>query len=137
LKNARPKYIPTYKIKTIISSRLEKYRPETEAWLKKHNVKYENLILLDGVTAKERAEKQLHGDFKAQEYQKSEYTLFYESNIDQSRKIASLTGKPVFCVDEAVMISPEKPSTIQPRPIKRTLVYRGLRKIYHKIKGFK
>lgn len=104
IKKTKPKYIPTYTIDTIITSRLEKYRKPTEEWLKKHNVKYNNLIMLNGVTAEERRKLGLHGKFKANEYKNSKYTLFYESNYDQAVEINMITKKPVYCVDENKMI---------------------------------
>lgn len=105
IKTARPKYLPTYEIKTIITSRLEKYRRPTETWLKKHGVKYENLIMLEGYTAEERLLAGIHGLFKAAEYKKNEYSLFIESNYSQAIEINQLTGKPVYCIDENILIN--------------------------------
>lgn len=47
LLNARPLLIPGAPIGTLVTSRLEKYRPETEEWLSKNNVKYDKLVMLD------------------------------------------------------------------------------------------
>jgi len=111
--NARPKFIPVYKIKTIVTSRLEKYRKPTEEWLKKHNVKYGKLVMLSGYTAEERARLGVHGGFKAREYAKDDYThgysVFFESNYQQAIEISRLTGKLVFCTDKNIMIYPEPP----------------------------
>lgn len=115
IKDARPKYVPTYTIKTIITSRLEKYRKPTEAWLKKHGVKYEKLIMLEGYTAEERVQAGIHGQFKAQEYAKDDYALFVESNYNQALEINQLTGKPVYCIDSNVLINNPKAAP-QPAP---------------------
>ena len=45
--NAQPLIIPGSRIGSLVTSRLEKYRTETETWLKKYNVKYDELIMLD------------------------------------------------------------------------------------------
>lgn len=105
IRNAQPKIIPTYKIRTIVSSRLEKYRNDTEYWLRKNNIKYDNLVLLDGYTAEERRTRGVHGSFKAQEYEKQCYELFIESELAQAIEINGITGKPVYCVSEHVMIN--------------------------------
>lgn len=97
--NAKPLYIPAYKIHSIVTSRLEKYRPQTEAWLKKHNVKYDNLYMLNA-TAEERRTKKLHASFKAEIYNKQkDCFLFIESNPKQAKEIYELTGKSVICVE--------------------------------------
>lgn len=41
--NAPPLFIPGAKIGTIVTSRLEKYRKETEAWLQKYNIRYNEI----------------------------------------------------------------------------------------------
>ena len=68
LLNAKPLYIPTYTIHTIVTSRLEKYRKETEEWLKKNGVKYNNLRMLNVQTKEERIRLGAHSKFKAQVY---------------------------------------------------------------------
>lgn len=100
IKNAKPLYIPTYKINAIVTSRLEKYRKETEEWLKKHNVQYEHLYMLDLPTATERQQLGCHAEFKAKIYGKKENcSIFVESNRKQAMKIAEITGKKCICVE--------------------------------------
>ena len=104
IKNATPLYIPTYKIKAIVTSRLEKYRKETEEWLVKHNIKYEKLYMLNMKTAEERRQANCHASFKADIYKKiTNSGLFVESNSRQAKEIHALTGKPVICVETDVM----------------------------------
>jgi uncharacterized HAD superfamily protein len=97
--NAKPLYIPSFKINSIVTSRLEKYRPQTEQWLKKHNVQYENLYMLNLPNAKDRRNLNCHTEFKAKIYSKKENcNYFIESDRTQAKTIASLTGKQVICV---------------------------------------
>ncbi|MDR3001291.1 MAG: methyltransferase domain-containing protein [Fibromonadaceae bacterium] len=98
LLNARPLYIPNYKIFALVTSRLEKYRSQTEQWLKVHNVEYEHLFMLDLPSKEERIKLRMHGKFKAKIYSQLKNTfLFYESEQRQAQEIAQLTGKKVFC----------------------------------------
>jgi uncharacterized HAD superfamily protein/hypoxanthine phosphoribosyltransferase len=107
LLNAKPLHIPQYKIKALVTSRLEKYRAETETWLEQHNVKYDALYMLDMASKEERIKcKGIHARFKAAIYLKlKKCSLFYESNKQQAEEIASITGKTVFCVDTDELIN--------------------------------
>ena len=105
--NARPKFIPSYTIKTIVTSRLEKYRKPTETWLAKQGVVYEKLLMLEGHTAESRRASGVHGLFKAEEYKKEEYVLFLESNRRQAEEIHKITDKPVYCVDTNELLQKE------------------------------
>lgn len=102
--NAKPKFLPTVPIKAIVTSRLEKYRQLTEEWLKTHKVEYEELIMLNLPNAEERQRHGSHGAFKAKEYKKIKYELFFESEYNQAIEINQLTKKPVYCVDENILI---------------------------------
>lgn len=98
LLNARPLFIPKYKIPYIITSRLKKYENETKTWLAKHNVQYDNLIMLSNYTALERKRLNLHAKFKAEQYLKlTDIRLFIESNRQQAQEISLLTKKLCFC----------------------------------------
>lgn len=110
---------PTYEIGWLVSSRLEKYRLETEAWLNKHNIRYRNLVLLDGCTADQRRTGALHGKFKAAVYCKVNAALFIESDLGQAREIARLSGKPVICTDTREVIGPDYHSL----PYARQVIY--------------
>jgi uncharacterized HAD superfamily protein len=99
IRNAKPLYIPPYKIYALVTSRLEKYRIDTEYWLAKYGVQYETLYMLDLPTAEERRKLNYHAIFKAKVYSKlSLAELFIESEPEQAQKIAELTHKPVICV---------------------------------------
>ena len=100
LKKCLPKLTPTRKIGYLVTSRLEKYRKETETWLANHNIEYGKLIMLDGYTAEERRNSGIHARHKATVYAKlSDSDWFIESNKFQAEEINRLTGKAVFCTE--------------------------------------
>ena len=103
LLNAKPLFIPRSKIYALVTSRLEKYRPETEQWLKEHDVQYDNLFMLDLPNKEARIRSNSHAKFKASIYEKVGAVLFLESNDKQAREIAKLTGKQVICVETDCM----------------------------------
>lgn len=97
--NAEPKYIPTKKIGCIVTSRLEKYRDETETWLKNNGIEYEKLMMNPCKTAEERRQMGNHAEFKASVYsQLPDMVLFVESEKWQAIEIAKRCNKQVLCV---------------------------------------
>lgn len=105
LLNATPKFIPTQKVGWLVTSRLEKYRSETESWLNKHGVSYNELVMLNGVSAKERALLGNHAEYKAEIYKKSNAILFFESDYGQALEICKLSGKPVYCIENMTLVT--------------------------------
>ena len=104
LLNARPLFIPKYTIYALVTSRLDKYRKETECWLNKNGVKYEHLYMLNLSNKYERQKLNAHGKFKAGVYKNlKETTLFIESSTKQAREISLLTGKPCMSVEDNKM----------------------------------
>lgn len=101
--NAKPLYIPQYKIHSIVTSRLSKFRNETEEWLKNNMIKYDNLFMLNLNSAEERRKLKCHASFKAEVYRASEATLFIESNEEQAKQIATLSGKPCLCIENDIL----------------------------------
>lgn len=102
--NAPPLFIPGSKIGTIVTSRLEKYRKETEYWLKENNVKYNELVMLDLPDMAARQKANNHGDHKARAYMAKPYVLFVESDLTQSIQINRIAKKPVLCTENFEMI---------------------------------
>jgi uncharacterized HAD superfamily protein/hypoxanthine phosphoribosyltransferase len=102
--NAPPLFIPGAKIGTIVTSRLEKYRKQTEIWLEKNKVKYNELVMLDLPDMAARQKANNHGDFKAQAYMAKPYVLFIESNLAQAIQINRIAKKPVLCTENFEMI---------------------------------
>ena len=100
LKNARPKYVPTKKIGYLVTSRLEKYRNETERWLQNQGIEYDQLIMCPLKTFEERQRYWNHAVQKAIVYaQLTGSELFVESEKWQAIEIARKTMKPVFCTE--------------------------------------
>lgn len=100
LENAKPLFIPTAPVDTLISCRLEKYRQYTEQWLQKYNIQYNHLVMLDLPSKAERMKWNKHGLYKAQYYQQhNELCFFIESSREQAQIIALNSHKPVLCVE--------------------------------------
>lgn len=114
--NATPLFLPTSRIHSLVTSRLEKYRSETEKWLSKHNIIYDNLIMLDLPSKEERQRLRAHGIHKANYYKSSETVFFIESDSRQSPEICNLTGKAVYCVDTNIMYTPSLIAIMQKKP---------------------
>lgn len=104
LLNAPPLFIPGSKIGTIVTSRLEKYRKETETWLAANNIKYNDLVMLDLPNMEARQRANNHGDHKAKAYLAKPYVLFIESEYNQAVEINRITKKPVLCTANFEMI---------------------------------
>jgi uncharacterized HAD superfamily protein/hypoxanthine phosphoribosyltransferase len=102
--NAPPLFIPGSKIGTIVTSRLEKYRKETEAWLKDNNVKYNELVMLDLPDMEARQKANNHAEHKAKAYMSKPYVLFVESDYAQAVQINRISKKPVLCTENFEMI---------------------------------
>lgn len=106
--NAPPLFIPRKKISGIVTSRLERYRAETETWLERNGVVYGDLIMLDLPTAEERRRLRIHAPFKAETYAARDELLFVESNWKQAQSIALAADKPVICTEnDAFLMSAE------------------------------
>lgn len=99
--NAKPLYVPQTKIRMICTNRISRWRPETEAWLAKYNVTYDELIMQPHTTAVERRRGSNPAVFKAENYKnRKESILFVESHSAQAKIIARLSGKPVLSIEE-------------------------------------
>lgn len=139
IKNVKPRVIPSAKIGWLVTTRLEKYRKETEYWLKKNNIEYDKLIMLDLPSKEERIKLGNHGQYKGNEYKQIENAqIFIESSIHQAPIIANISRKPVFCVDNSKFYYPEeiieqKPEVSIFRHIFRKIVPLRLRSIAKKI----
>lgn len=106
IRNARPLFIPTVKIGALVTNRLEKYREETEEWLKKLNIDYEELFMLNEPSQKARRERGNYGENKAKIYSNIKFILFIESENNQSKVICEKTGKYVYCTATNTMHVP-------------------------------
>lgn len=101
LKDVEPLFIPQRPIGHIITGRAEKYRGETEAWLKRHGVQFERLHMTPFHTKAERMNAMKfaggRGGWKARIAAELGVELFIESCPKQSAIIAREAGIPVFC----------------------------------------
>lgn len=97
IRHARP-----YGVGTVITGRLEKYRPITEEWLARNRQNVKRVLFGQWQTAKERTGI---ADFKAKMVQQLELTAYIESDVRQARRIAEITGKPIACPDACVVFN--------------------------------
>lgn len=104
LLDARPLFVPGCPIGTLVTSRLEKYRPQTETWLARNNIRYDKLVMLDLPDKEARQRANNHAQFKAAEYASGNYALFVESSREQAAEINRITGKPVLCTADFEMV---------------------------------
>ena len=100
LRTAQPKFIPHHKIYKIVTCRLEKYRAETEQWLKEHNVQYEQLHMMNLPDRITRQRLGNYAGYKSEIYMQSGAALFIESNTKEASDIHNITNKPVYCVGD-------------------------------------
>jgi hypothetical protein len=89
----------------IITGRLEKYRPQTETWLKLHNVQYKQLIMGPWESKRERARHSV-GDWKGGVCKELKLQLYVESDPRQAPRIATSGGIPVMCPDAKKVFVP-------------------------------
>lgn len=128
LSTAVPHLMPTVPVGHLVTSRLERYRAETEDWLGRKGIAYGKLHMLDLPTAAERRRLGAHGTFKAEVYKSLHKSwLFVESEADQARKIARLSGKAVICVDGMFLCDQSLPATLTYDA--RRIGRRGLRRV--------
>ena len=99
LRNAKPRRIPTYPLRGIVTNRLERHRLETEAWLARHGIKYGTLTMSPYSTFADRDRANDAAARKAMAYLADPtIRLFIESDDAQAQQIARRTRRPVFSV---------------------------------------
>ena len=78
----------------IVTGRTENYRKTTEKWLKRHGIN--NKLIMKPVELKgiENTPK-----YKAEKYIQENAIIYIESCPFQAEKIASISNKPVFCIE--------------------------------------
>lgn len=103
--NATPKFIPSQPIGCIVTARLKKYTFETQQWLWRNRIHYDNMIMLNLDSAEERRRLGIHANFKAEVYKALDNAeLFIESDFEQAKIIATLANKDVFCVENSIIV---------------------------------
>lgn len=98
LKTVEPLYHPHRPLGWIATTRLEKYRELTEAWLARQGIRYGGLSMLNLPDAATRRRQGGRAEFKAAVYQERG-ALFIESDSRQAARIASLSSKAVIAMD--------------------------------------
>ena len=106
LQTARPLFKPDYKVGWLVTSRLERYRAETEAWLDRHGIQYGELVMMPYPDRDTRMRINAYGAHKARVYRESGALLFVESDVRQAVEIAELSRKDVLCTDTMQMVRP-------------------------------
>ncbi len=114
LREAGPRVLAPIEVGWLVTNRLERYRPETEAWLARHGIRHGGLFMRDLPDAAARRGQGNYGRHKADAYVRTGADLFIESDAWQAVEIADLSGRPVFCTDTRRLVTPgEAPP---PRP---------------------
>lgn len=103
IKRVKPLYLPQVNIKVICTNRIERWRPETEEWLKNYNVRYDTLIMQPFDTAVERRIKSNPGIYKATHFKESTATVFIESHDWQAQKMSELVKKPILSIESMTL----------------------------------
>ncbi len=92
--------VPYHPIGWICTTRLEKYRSITEEWLRRNNIKYGHLVMLNLPDQRTRLVSGGRAEFKAKVYSKlHEALIFIESDQRYAPAIARISGKPVICTE--------------------------------------
>jgi len=119
-----PRVVPSTRIGWIVTARLEKYREPTEAWLDRHGFEYDELIMLDLPSAKERRRRASHAQYKARMYHETGAELFVESDHSQAVEIARQTDGPVYDVERNQMIRQGRVTSIRRESQRRLREFR-------------
>jgi uncharacterized HAD superfamily protein/hypoxanthine phosphoribosyltransferase len=107
LANASPLHRPTQRIACLVTSRQEKYRPQTEAWLERQGIAYDKLVMLDQSATEESLRPDLLGEFKGKVFRESDAILFLAADHSQAAQIARVAGKPVLSIDRQELLHPD------------------------------
>jgi len=105
IRNAKPLYLPRkVPIPLIVTARVEKYRAETLAWLQRHGVRVNQLVMHPARTTRDRerdniaAFKAAHFTEWAKKHRASPPPLaFIESEDRQAKRIAEISKRIVIC----------------------------------------
>ncbi len=93
--NARPLYVPRRRsVPLIVTARKESRRAASEAWLARWGICCGRLVMREFEPANWNQEV---GEWKGRIYGQSECTLFAESDPEQAKIIAAVSGRRVLC----------------------------------------
>ncbi|MFA9462190.1 phosphoribosyltransferase [Thiohalorhabdus methylotrophus] len=97
---------PSQTIGYLVTSRLERYREETEQWLRANGIRFHHLYMMNLGSAAERRRLGGHGFFKGNIYKKVDASLFIESAHQQAMEIAQISGKSVLSFENGELVQP-------------------------------
>jgi orotate phosphoribosyltransferase len=106
LRAAEPLILPRAEIGWVVSSRSQEHREEAEKWLRRHDVRYRELVMAPAerngaMGGDERAE------FLADVFVQTGATLFLTASARIALEMARSAGRPVFGVDAREMLYPD------------------------------
>jgi len=84
VQEAKPLLVPAYPIGTVVTGRKERYRDDTEKWLKENRIKYGGLLMQPDDSDRGILS---HGSFKKQVFENISHPLFIESNPEEAQII--------------------------------------------------
>lgn len=103
LETAKPYMIPQYPVEAVVTSRLEKYRVQTEIWLQKHNVKYNVLCMLQLPSKQDRTLENII-EHKVKVLNVVKPFWYWESNMVEAEAIKSKAHLPTLCVGNMMLL---------------------------------
>ena len=103
ISSARPYLIPAFEIDAIVTCRLEKYRQQTEEWLRQQNVRYKELHMWDLPSKSDRRGR--FARHKVDKLLQIKPDMFWESNWEQSNSIWNETRIPTLCIEQMTLLS--------------------------------
>lgn len=106
LRTVAARFVPSEEVGWLVTSRLEKYRPETEEWLRRHGIRYRELRMLNVPDMRTRRETGAAVPFKAEQYRRTGAELFVESDPRQAAQIAERARRHVIATDSMQLHSP-------------------------------
>lgn len=101
--------VPGTTVGWLVTARLERYREQTEEWLRDNGIRYGELLMHPAESAEQRRREQSHASFKAEAYRRTKAWLFIESSVEQAVVIADTVRRPVYCTDQRIMVHPGVP----------------------------
>lgn len=104
LRDAPALMLPTAPVGWLVTSRLEKYRAQTEEWLARHKVQYGELRMMQHPDMAARRAARDYARFKSDIYVETGAWLFVESSAPLALQIAALSGRSVFCTETREML---------------------------------
>jgi len=105
VRNAPPLYVPRKSpIPLIVTARIERYRHDTEAWLRRYGIQWKTLVMHPAATLHQRNQTDIAA-YKASHYQawaaqhraSPGPVMFFESDDRQAQRIAQISGRMVIC----------------------------------------